>query len=218
MSSMIAGSPRLRAALFDVEDVIAHADAGEAERRLGARWPGLTMDAVRIARNRPDQYARWEAYSVGRLDGVAYWTEILATLGLPADAGEAAALLEIHGATAWARLDAAVLDVAARLRADGLRLGLLSNSAPYHEGRIGDFAGGFDVAHFSHRTGRRKPDPEAYRAAARDLGVPPEDIVFVDDKSRNTEAARRLGMTAIRFEGATALERALRDLRLLAAA
>jgi len=54
-----------------------------------------------------------------------------------------------------------------------------------------------------------KPDPAFYRLAAARWGIPLEGTVFVDDAPRNVEAARTLGMDAIRFEDPEALRRAL---------
>ena len=53
----------------------------------------------------------------------------------------------------------------------------------------------------SCRTGVRKPDPEAYLGAARELGVPPAECLFVDDRETNVRAARQVGMPALRFTG-----------------
>ncbi|MEM7309924.1 MAG: HAD family phosphatase [Planctomycetota bacterium] len=57
----------------------------------------------------------------------------------------------------------------------------------------------------SCRTGHRKPDPEAYRTVVRKLGLPPDSLLFVDDREENCIGARREGLSAIRFEGAEAL-------------
>jgi FMN hydrolase / 5-amino-6-(5-phospho-D-ribitylamino)uracil phosphatase len=46
-------------------------------------------------------------------------------------------------------------------------------------------------------TGRRKPDPEAYLGAARELGVEPSACVFVDDRKKNVAAAIATGMQGI---------------------
>jgi FMN hydrolase / 5-amino-6-(5-phospho-D-ribitylamino)uracil phosphatase len=56
----------------------------------------------------------------------------------------------------------------------------------------------------------RKPDPRAYELAARRLGLPPEQVLFVDDRVINCDAARAVGMSAIHFDGDVAtLQRAL---------
>lgn len=205
----------IRAALFDVESVIAHADLSEANRRLAAEWPGLTMSRVQAVRNQPDYYPLWEAYSTGKMSSEAYWCAVLAGLGLPATPDDAGRIFDVLRRTAWAHLDQAVLDLALALRARGLVLGILSNSAAYHDEAIPSFAGAFDVAHFSHRTGHRKPEPEAYLVAARALGLSPAEIVFIDDKLRNTAAAERLGMAVLHFQGAAALAGALAALGLI---
>jgi HAD superfamily hydrolase (TIGR01509 family) len=49
----------------------------------------------------------------------------------------------------------------------------------------------------SCHTGFRKPEPEAYASVLERLGVPAERCVFVDDRAKNIEGARRMGMQAI---------------------
>ncbi|MBM3623272.1 MAG: HAD-IA family hydrolase [Alphaproteobacteria bacterium] len=53
--------------------------------------------------------------------------------------------------------------------------------------------------------GYRKPSPEIYRIAIGRLGVPAGDIVFVDDRPHNLQAAQAAGMRTLLFDpGATA--------------
>ena len=54
-------------------------------------------------------------------------------------------------------------------------------------------------------TGVRKPDPRAYLGPSESLGIPPESILFIDDRTRNCKAARKIGMDAIRFQWASQL-------------
>lgn len=61
----------------------------------------------------------------------------------------------------------------------------------------------------SHRTGHRKPEPDAYLTPARDLGLSPERFVFVDDRQKNVDGARAVGMQAIHFQSAAQLRAAL---------
>lgn len=63
----------------------------------------------------------------------------------------------------------------------------------------------------SCHTGFRKPEPQAYSVACDELGLAPEQFVFVDDRGSNCKAAAQLGMAAIKFEGADALRIALAD-------
>lgn len=50
--------------------------------------------------------------------------------------------------------------------------------------------------------GLRKPTEECYRAVISHLGLPPERILFVDDRQQNIDGAMKSGMRGIRFTGA----------------
>ena len=50
-----------------------------------------------------------------------------------------------------------------------------------------------------------KPDPAIFRVLLDRNGLDPAACLFIDDSPRNTEAARALGMDAIRFAGPEAL-------------
>jgi HAD superfamily hydrolase (TIGR01509 family) len=67
----------------------------------------------------------------------------------------------------------------------------------------------------SCKTQHRKPAPEAYLGAARSLGVPPQQCVFVDDRAKNCAGATAVGMRSIHFVDAPTLREAIRDLDLL---
>ena len=112
-------------------------------------------------------------------------------------------------------VDAEVAQVIRDLRAAGLRVYAISNWS----------AETFSVAHamvpelslFDDRviSGEErmvKPDPEIFLLACRRFGVEPAEVLFVDDRPENVEAARAVGMTGIQFTGADALRRTLEDL------
>ena len=67
----------------------------------------------------------------------------------------------------------------------------------------------------SCRTGVRKPDPAAYRRVVDEVGVSPHELVFIDDRESNCEAARQNGLAAIRFENARSLRDGLAKLGVL---
>ncbi len=67
----------------------------------------------------------------------------------------------------------------------------------------------------SCHTGHRKPEPGAYLEAARGLGLPPEACLFVDDRRGNVRGAEAVGMPALHFTSAAALEADLRARGLL---
>jgi len=52
----------------------------------------------------------------------------------------------------------------------------------------------FQVRGFSCRIGHAKPDPAAFRWCLDALAVPADQVVFVDDREENIQAAQTIGM------------------------
>ena len=98
------------------------------------------------------------------------------------------------------------------VRRAGLRTGLLSNSwglagYPRHL-----FPGMFDAVIISGEVGMRKPEERIFAYAARALGLPPEQCVFVDDLRGNVKAAEAAGMTGVLHHDPAATVAALSEL------
>lgn len=94
------------------------------------------------------------------------------------------------------------LGVLGELRHAGLLLGLVSDcSAETPATWSGtELSAHFGAVSFSCLTGHRKPEPEAYLVAAHELGVRPEECVFVGDGgSQELTGAASLGMTVHRY-------------------
>ena len=91
------------------------------------------------------------------------------------------------------------------LKADGLRLALLTNNVrewePLWRAKLPDVEELFEVIVDSAFVGMRKPEPEIYSLTLDRLGggLRFEECAFLDDIELNCEAARALGMKAIRF-------------------
>jgi putative hydrolase of the HAD superfamily len=73
----------------------------------------------------------------------------------------------------------------------------------------------FQVAFSSCYVGLRKPGAPIFRRALDILGVPPERVLFIDDRQENVAGAESVGIKTIRFTGATALRPQLTDLGVL---
>ncbi|MGI9624700.1 MAG: HAD-IA family hydrolase [Acidimicrobiales bacterium] len=61
----------------------------------------------------------------------------------------------------------------------------------------------FDARVFSWQVGSRKPEPEIYHIAAESLGVPPAEVLFMDDFEAMVVGARQVGMTAVHVADTT---------------
>jgi putative hydrolase of the HAD superfamily len=97
----------------------------------------------------------------------------------------------------------AMIDLMRDLRGRGYRMALLTNNIREWEPHwramlpVDDI---FEVVVDSAYVGVRKPDREIYELTLEWLGgMAPAKALFVDDVEVNCEAARQLGMTAVRF-------------------
>ena len=100
-----------------------------------------------------------------------------------------------------------MIDFVAELRGRGLRAALCTNNVrewePLWRPKLPEIDELFETVVDSAFVGMRKPEPEIYRLTLERLGdVAAEECVFLDDLDVNCEAARALGITAVRFETA----------------
>jgi putative hydrolase of the HAD superfamily len=100
-----------------------------------------------------------------------------------------------------------MIDFIRGVRGRGVRAALLTNNVrewePLWRSKLPEIDELFEVVVDSAFVGLRKPDPAIFTLTLDRLGgVEPERCVFVDDLDVNCEAARALGMAAVRFETA----------------
>ncbi|MBN1836966.1 MAG: HAD-IA family hydrolase [Spirochaetales bacterium] len=155
----------------------------------------------RLADVKRGYHAGRGAFDRGELSSREYWKAILEGLRVPAEEELACRLFELDTA-AWTRERVETVQWAAGLRAAGLRTGILSNM-PWEvlaliERRM-SWVAEFFPRLYSCRLGLIKPEPGIYRALFAELDVPPAQVLFLDDRLENVQAARAEGMAAEQF-------------------
>ena len=156
---------------------------------------GLTGDRVREA-FRNDETGRQLLFDLelGQIDEPEFERRFAELLGLAPERAEG--LIErLFGGMAADR----VMDMAKR---QGVRTGLISNSWGAGRYELDRFPELFDGWVISGEEGIRKPDPAIYALGAERIGLPPEDIVFVDDLKGNLKPARAMGMATVHHTSA----------------
>ncbi len=190
----------IRAIVFDFGRVISAQKPMELfrgyEQELGLE-PGVLN---RVMFGSPG----WQDVLVGRKSLDAYWQEIGPALGLHT-AEEIDAFRQRYFADE--EINAGVRDLMQRLQGR-YKLAVLSNSPPGLEHWLADWdiLHLFDVVVCSGDEGVAKPDPAIFHLALGRLGVEPGEAVFIDDSLGHVGAARGLGLHAIHFTTAEALE------------
>lgn len=99
-------------------------------------------------------------------------------------------------------------DLLDRLRAEGYRLILLSNTNETHLAWVRErftVLEHFDDLVLSFRVGVMKPEPEIYEAALRVIDCSPEECFYTDDIMANIHAGRGFGLQAELFTDAPSL-------------
>ena len=184
-------STPLRAVIFDLWETLVDYPAEEA-KALESRWAEQLGLAPELFRE------RWRAHRETREVGPL--ADSFRAVGIADDLVEEFVGMrhELTGRALVPRRGA--LETLRELRRRGLRLGLISVCSEEVAQLWAEtaFAGVFDTTVFSATCGLRKPDPEIYLLACRELAVDPGDCMFVGDGANDELAgAERVGMEAV---------------------
>lgn len=198
---------RDRVVVFDYGEVISLSPS-EADRAVLLEIAGVPEEPF------------WQAYwahrddlDQGRVDVPGYWARVAADLGVTWSASTVYAIW-VADFRGWFSVEPAVIDLIAALHEGGTRLALLSNAGfdfagPFRYSPMGQY---FERLFISAEMDSIKPDPAIYREVAAELGIELEQMVFIDNKKVNTDAAALLGVTVHHFEGAAGLSTFLHSL------
>jgi putative hydrolase of the HAD superfamily len=160
-----------------------------------------------------EYWAHRHEYDRGTFTGEAYWHKVASGSETTFTPAQIAALIAAD-TNLWSRLNLPMVEWAQRLQRAGIRTGILSNIGD--QMAIGlcakfDWIGGFDHCIWSHSLKLAKPEAAIYHCAAQGLATEPSQILFIDDKQENIEAAHVAGMQAIQYVNHPAFEEEMRQ-------
>ncbi|GAA0616394.1 HAD-IA family hydrolase [Sporichthya brevicatena] len=196
---------RIAAVVFDLGGVLTPPVFGPLDELNDSL--GLPEGTLRSFFRGDEVFAQVERGEVSFRDFLkSVGTRVQAAHGLRLDLRALAAAVEAPG-----HLEPAMVDLVRRLHGDGLRLGLLTNNAKesvvWRETLPREC---FDVVVDSSEVGLRKPDPRIYALALERLGLPADQVLYVDDFAENLPPAADLGMRTWSFDGRDRLDAFLR--------
>jgi len=190
--------PNIKAVYFDLGGVIVRTEDKGPRARLAASL-GLSQEQIakEVFEGGGDGSAA--RASLGEISEEEHWRNVVRALGLPES--------ELpHVRTDFFAGDHIDWDIVNFLR--GLRksrkTGLISNAwSDLRAWMVSqEFDDAFDAVSISAELGMAKPAAGIFWHALDQLGVAPEEAVFVDDFAENVEAGRALGMHGVHFRTA----------------
>jgi putative hydrolase of the HAD superfamily len=198
---------RYQAVLFDIGGVVVDSPLHTIARY--EREHGIPEGFLNSVVRDTGPTGAWSRMERGELDSAGFCAQFDSECSARGHLLPAAAVLERIAIENKPR--PVMTEALRRLRAHGLKTAALTNNWK-NEGESSDKHGLrplFDHFIESSVVGLRKPDPAIYRLAFAEIGVPGEQIVFLDDIGANLKSARELGMTTIKVMEP---EQALREL------
>lgn len=193
----------VKAVLFDYGMVLSGPPDPAAWQQMRS-ITGLTEDQLHNG-----YWAYRHPYDRGDLTGQAFWHTIGKDAGVLLTPAQIEALIAAD-IDLWGRVNQPMLEWAQSLQRAGIPTGILSNMGDAMEaGLLARYAWIQDFDHhtWSHVLNIAKPELAIYHHAAEGLNIPPANILFLDDRIENIQAAHAAGMQAIQYLDHTTFER-----------
>ena len=199
-----------RVVVFDYGEVISHSPSEGDTRRL--------LEVGGVPESLETRF--WERYwhhrpplDQGSVRVSDYWKTLASELGFEWTASQRHALW-VADFRGWWSVESGTLDLIERLHDGGTRVALLSNAGfDFASGfRHSPMAEFFEVMYVSAEMDAIKPDPAIYREVAMGLGITLDQMIFIDNKQENTDAAAELGVTVHHFTSVEGLDAFLVEL------
>jgi putative hydrolase of the HAD superfamily len=199
---------RDRVVVFDYGEVISRSPT-ETDRAAILTAAG----AVSADEFWPRYWEYRDALDRGSISVIEYWEQIASDLGVSWGAADIQSLW-VADFRSWISVEPGTIDLLDQLHAGGTRVALLSNAGFDFAGplRFSPMARYFERVFISAELDELKPEAQIYRHVMGELGITPSQMVFIDNKSVNTDAAAALGITVHHFVGVDDLAKFLGSL------
>jgi putative hydrolase of the HAD superfamily len=141
-------------------------------------------------------------YDRGAIDGRAYWRRIAEAAGREFTPAQIDSLIA-NDIAIWMRANPVMVEWVRALKRRGLKVAVLSNmpiEISLYMRQHAPWFKDFDYVCFSAEVRLAKPEAAIFHACLNVVRSRPEECLFIDDRAENVEAARALGMQALKFE------------------
>jgi putative hydrolase of the HAD superfamily len=186
---------QVNAVLFDYGNVIS-LPQGRAELAAMAAILNSPIDQFQEV-----YWADRAAFDRAAITPEAYWDTIASRLSRTLTETERQRITELDNLS-WSYPDPIMVAWATALRQAGMKTGILSNMPITLRAHLRDWCKWlpvFDNSCYSCDVSLAKPEPEIFLQTLAGLGEDPGDVLFLDDREENIDAALALGIQSIRY-------------------
>jgi putative hydrolase of the HAD superfamily len=188
-------SIRINTMIFDFGYVLSLPPQPSDYQRLAALAgiDGMAFDEIYWG-NRTD-------YDRGTIDGPTYWRRLAKAAGTELTPAQIDSLIA-NDIAIWMRANPVMMEWVRALKRGGLKIAILSNMPIEISRYMRQYAPwfrDFNYVCFSAEVQLAKPGAAIYHACLKLVNSRPEECLFIDDRAENVEAARALGMHAVKF-------------------
>jgi len=195
-NSHLASSQAISAVILDYGEVLCWRPSPEALVEM-ARIFGIDEDKfLPIYRSSRNPYDR------GDFTGDTYWAEFARQASVTIHAHQIERLRRLD-VQMWSNLNQEMTEWLERVHSRGIKTAILSNmqtDMAAHVRKNFTWLRHFDHQIFSCEVRAIKPDPVIYRHSLDLLKIAPSEVLFIDDRDENIQAARAAGIRGIVFE------------------
>ena len=180
------------ALLFDLGGVVIEIDFN----RVFSHWALSSNQSLEIIRSRFAFDSNYERHERGEINALEYFASLRNSMGINIPDEEFIA--------GWNSLYVGEMPGVSTLLskvAEKLSIYAFTNSNSTHQlvwsKKFKQVLSLFREVFVSSEIGKRKPEPAAFHAISKDIGVKPENILFFDDSLENIVGAEKVGMQTV---------------------
>ena len=190
--------------IFDLGGVVIESFEFGFYEDMGRKFGVSSKDVERAANE------KWTLLERGKETNEELWHNVARELKLDISAGETLASMWLESYRRDALIKEDVLAIVKKLR-DTYKLGVISNSQKEHSviNRERGLFAHFDVVVLSDEVGMSKPQRGIFELASERMGIPFQNLLFIDNDPRWVAVARKYGLCAVLFTSANQLKKSL---------
>ena len=150
-------------------------------------------------------------YDSGLIDARAYWNKTVQRMGRHVEMGDIDKLIALD-TRSWLDINAEMIQYSSKIK-DQINLALLSNMTfeALEEIKKLDWIHYFQEKIFSCHEKVSKPDREIYCICLKKVQAAPQEVLFIDDVQVNLDAANKIGINTLKFNGCRNMKKAIEN-------